>query len=236
MIMRPLALFLISVLALAPFQASAETFTLTDKQGRSIKADVISVDGNQVKIKRDDGQTFELSINTLSEDDQKKLRKWAAEEATRIPPNALKIELSRGVFESRKQEDSATVTTEEKWGYSITVTNQSGKPVGNLKMTYVLFVKPDLEPGKDSSKATFKRTEGKSSILGIQPMAKTTIRSDTINIYKQRLKPGWVWGKTGNSEMIKDTLHGIWIKVYAGDQLVSEICTPESLMKTEKGP
>jgi len=236
MLNRLLTFTLFVTALLAPLHTRAESFTLTDKQGRSITADVLSVNGDKVKIKRDDGQTFELALATLSEADQKKLKKWAEVEATRIPADALKIELSRGVFDTKKTEDMATYTTKELWGYNITVANQSGKPLGELKIKYVLFVKPDLEPGKDSSAASFKRTAGSATITGIQPLSKTALRTDTIDIYKQRLKPGWVWGKTGNTEMIRDTLHGIWLKVYSGNQLVAEICTPEALIKTEKAP
>lgn len=236
MISRLPALALTLTLVLAPLLSRAETFTLTDKQGRSIKADVISVADNQVKIKRDDGQTFDLAINTLSEDDQKKLKDWAAKDATRIPASALKIELNRGVFKTDKKDKDGMTLTQEKWGYNITVTNQSAKPIPTLTLKYVLFVKPDLGPGKDDENPKLKRSIGTADIAGIQPLSKVELRTDSIDIYKQKLKPGYVWRGAGGTEMIRDTLCGVWLRVYAGDELVSETCVPESLMKTEKSP
>lgn len=220
-----------------PAPLRAEVQTLTDSQGRSIKADVLSVENEKVKIKRvDSGQTFELQLSALSEESQRSLREWAAKAAAEIPAGAITVELSRGVFGSSKREDISTITTEEKWGYSVTVSNRSPKPVGNLKFDYVLFVKPDMEPGKDARASALKRSTGSSTLAQVAIGSKTVFRTDSIKIYKQRLKPGWIWGKTGNTEMIRDTLHGIWIKAYAGDQLIAEICTPDGLMKTEKGP
>jgi len=73
--------------AVAPL-VQAEPQTLTDKQGRSLKAEVISVTGDQVKIKRDDGQTFNLSLANLSDDDQKRLKEWAAKN---LPADALLV-------------------------------------------------------------------------------------------------------------------------------------------------
>lgn len=223
-------------LAAAASSLHAEIHTLTDTQGRSIKADVLSVENEKVRIKREDGQTFELPISSLNQKTQRLLEEWAAKAAAQIPDGAITIELSRGVFTSRKQDDVATITTEEDWGYSITVSNRSFKTIKKLKFKYVLFVKPDVEPGKDSRASALKRSEGSSTLDEIAPSARTVFRTESIKIYKQKLKPGWVWGKTGGAEKLRDTLHGVWLKAYAGDQLVAEICSPESLAKTEKGP
>jgi hypothetical protein len=234
---RP-ARFLLAVLLAVLVGASvrADMQTLTDKQGRSIKADVISVSGDKVKIRRDDGLTFELDLSNLADADQNRLKEWAAKEAEKIPEGALRLELSRGVFSSSKKEDEAVITTEEKWGYSITVSNTTSRAFGDLRFKYVLFVKPDLDPGKDTQESKLKRVDGTSKINSLEGHGRTVFRTSTIDIYKQKLKPGWIWGKTGQSEMIRDKLYGIWIKTYIGDQLVSEICNPESLAKTEKGP
>ncbi len=215
---------------------SAEVQTITDQFGRSVTADVLSVENGKVKIKRDDGQIFELPLSSLTEETQRALTAGSVKAPSAIPAGTITLDLSRGVFDSSKNEEVAIVTTVEKWGYSVTVTNHSNKPVNNLKFRYVLFVKPDLEPGKDRSASTFKRSTGSTTVAELAGGTKTVFRTDSIKISKQKLKPGWSWTKTGNSEMIRDTLYGIWLKAYIGDQLVAEIRNPESLSKTEKGP
>ena len=132
-------------------QVFADMQTLTDKQGRSLKANVLAVTGDQVKIKRDDGQVFNLPLASLSEADQARLKAWAAEEEKKIPAGTVNIQLSRGSFSSSKSEDTSTITIEEKWGYSVTLANRSSKQLKDLQIKYVLFVKPDAEPGKDST-------------------------------------------------------------------------------------
>ena len=49
------------------------------------------------------------------------------------------------------------------------------------------------------------------------------------------LEPGYVWGgaEAGKARDSKDTLEGIWVKVYAGDLLVLEDARPKSLMRKE---
>lgn len=213
----------------------AEIRTLNDKQGRSLKADVISVEGDKVTIRREDAQTFTLSLNTLSEDDQKSLNKWAERQAKLIPAGSVEVQVSRGKFDTKKKDDgSGIIMSEEQWGYTATLYNRATKPLKGVRVEYILFVKPDAEPGKDPTSAPLKQKSGTKTVDAVPSRDNINFRTDSITIYKQQLKPGWIWGKTGNNAPIKDSLFGIWIRVYSGDQMVDEVISPESLAKTEK--
>ena len=72
-----LALGLSLIVLVAIPDIHAEVRTLTDKQGRSVKAEVISVENNIAKIKREDGVSFNLPLGQLIEADQKSLLEWA---------------------------------------------------------------------------------------------------------------------------------------------------------------
>ena len=52
---------------------------LTDKGGRVIDAEIISVQGDQVNIRRTDGQKFSIRIDSLSLEDQTFVRSWRPE-------------------------------------------------------------------------------------------------------------------------------------------------------------
>ncbi len=213
----------------------AETRTLTDKQGRSLKADVISVEDDKVTIRREDGQTFTLSLETLNEDNQKSLKEWAEKQAKLIPAGSVEVQVSRGKFDTKKKDDgSGIIMSEEQWGYTATLFNRASKPLNGARVEYILFVKPDAEPGKDTTSAPLKQKSGTKTIDALPPHDSINFRTDSITIYKQQLKPGWIWGKTGNNAPIKDSLYGIWIRVYFGDQMVDEVISPENLPKTEK--
>jgi hypothetical protein len=213
----------------------AETRTLTDKQGRSLKADVISVEEGKVTIRRDDGHTFTLSLDTLSEDDQKSLKEWAAKQAKLIPAGSVEVQVSRGKFDTKKKDDGGgIIMSEEQWGYTATLFNRANMPLNGARVAYILFVKPDAEPGKDTTSAPLKQKPGSKTIDALAPHESINFRTDSIPIYKQQLKPGYIWGKTGTNTAIKDSLYGIWMRVYVGDQMVEEVVNPESLSKTEK--
>jgi len=211
----------------------AEPRTLTDKQGRSLKAEILSVDGNTVTIRREDGHTFNLSLSTLSDDDQRSLKDWAKQQASLIPAGGVELQMSRGKFDSQKKDEESIIVTEEQWGYTVTFFNHTSKPISGARVDYILFVKPDAQPGKDSTPVPLKKKPGSKQIDTVGFRDSVNFRTSTITIYKQQLKPGWVWEKTGNNAAVKDTLYGIWIRAYVGDQLVDETCSPDTLSKTE---
>ncbi|MFA6960894.1 MAG: hypothetical protein WC205_09105 [Opitutaceae bacterium] len=217
----------------------ADVQTLTDKQGRSLKADVLSVSGDQVKIKRDDGQTFNLSLSTLTEDDQKKLRDWAA---THLPPDALVVELSRGKFDTIKKDIDVTLVggdivkngrtiTEEKWGYSVTISNRTPQPIEKLRTEYLLFATVDSIQVKE--KQGLKKKRFQSAIETIPDLGRITFRTETISAIKSKYNGNIVSAKSGESSS-RETLSGIWIRIYRSDDLVYETSYPETLRTTEK--
>jgi hypothetical protein len=232
-------------LALAPFACplGAEMLTLTDQQGRSIKADVISVENEKVKIKREDGLTFELPLANLADEDQRNLKTWAAKEAAKpLPAGALVVELSRGVFGTSKKDSDVTLTTgeiitngrtitEEKWGYSVTIHNKTSKPVENLRTEYRLFATIDSVHVKE--KQGLKKKAYKIDIEPIPLLGRVVFRTETISAIKMKYNANIVSSKTGDTSS-RETLSGIWIRIYQGDHLVHESSLPSTLSSTEK--
>jgi hypothetical protein len=231
-------------LAFAPLMPSlrAEVFTLADKQGRSIKADVIEIAGEQVKIKRDDGQMFTIPMSALAADDQDKLNAWATKESKKsLPPGALQVEMNRGNFKTIKVDSDVTLTTgtvvkngrtttEEKWGYAITIANKTPKPIDNLRAEYRLFATVDSVHVKE--KQGLKKKKYQSPIDNIPELSRIEFRTETISAFKMKYNGNIVSSKTGDSSS-RETLTGIWIRIYRGDELVYENATPDKLRTTE---
>ncbi len=57
-------------------EASGYARTFTNQAGKSMEADVVSVAGDKVKLKRADGKEYELPLSALSEADQAFLKEW----------------------------------------------------------------------------------------------------------------------------------------------------------------
>lgn len=226
----------------------AEIRTLTDLQGRSVKADVISVENDIAKIKREDGRTFDLPLSQLTEEDQKALREWAKAQDSIIPAGAIEVVCGRTKFKSTKQPpEGVTQTrtdgtteivgtinrTDEDWGYSVTLTNRLSKPLKNVRVEYLLFVKPDQEPGNDKKAAKLARQSGSNRIALIEPRKQTMFKTTSMRTVKTEIRGNVTWEKTGGRGVVADTLHGIWVRIYVGDQLVTETSTPDTLAGKE---
>lgn len=227
----------------------AEMRTLTDTQGRSIKADVISVENGIAKVKREDGLTFDLALNQLSEADQKDLLEWARKQALLIPAGSIDTIFGRAKFKSTKlstenvmrpsteggrDEIAGTITTTgEDWGYSVTLTNRLSKPLANVRIEYQLFVKPTSTTGNTAKGTGFVRTSGRNVIAAIDSHDKAMFKTTTIRALKTELSGDVKWARTGSTSPVKDTLYGIWARIYVGDQLVSEVSTPDTLATKE---
>jgi hypothetical protein len=233
----------------AASRLAAETLTLTDKQGRALTAEVLSVDNGKVKIKRSDGQVFSLPVNSLVEDDQAKLaalaeRLAATEAAKPLAADAIKVELSRANFKTTKKNNDAkeqttgkTVndvvsTSEENWGYTLTLYNRTPRPIEGLRAEYRLFATVD-EMHVEGDKLVLKKKPFEASFESINPLGKITVRTETILTVKKSLKDGWIDGKTGRTES-SERLYGIWLRIYRGDQLIQEIAMPEGLRTKQK--
>ncbi|MFA6289034.1 MAG: hypothetical protein WC661_16755 [Opitutaceae bacterium] len=245
-----LHLFLLAVCAMTavPVLAEAEMRTLTDKQGRSIKVEVISVENGVAKVKREDGRTFELALNQLSEADRKDLLEWAKKQASIIPAGAIDAVFGRAKFKStklntevvmrtltsgRQEIAGSIITIGEDWGYSVTLTNRLSKPLTNVRIEYQLFVKPTAGAGNSSQGTALVRTSGQKVIAAIDARDKALFQTTTIRATKTELEGNVKWSKTGGTAPVKDTLYGIWARIYVGDQLVSEVSTPDALAAKE---
>lgn len=229
-----LRIFYVNFLLLAVLSATvvvnAEEFTLTDNQGRTITADVLTVEGDKVDIKRSDGQTFTISLGTLSAKDQKALKAWAAANPPPVSANDLSLQFSRGKFDSEKtsQHGGAVTAYKDFWGYSITLANKSSRSLNDIRAEYILFVKKEGVPN------ALQRLKKTTSIGTLNAFSNTTFRTDPVPSYRYVLKPGFYWASTGNSKPIKDSLHGMWLRIYVGKQLVLEQITSDDIAKNEK--
>ena len=227
---------------------AAEPLTLTDKQGRALTAEILSVEKGLVKIKREDGQVFSLPLDNLSEADQVKLaalsEKLATAEAAKpLSAAAIKIELNRGNFKTvKKTEDVKLKTgttvpdglaiTQENWGYALTISNTTPKPIEGLRAEYRLFATVD-SMGTAEDKKGLKKKPYKTPIETIDALGKITFRTETITAVKMAFVGNIVSANTGRSES-GERLYGIWLRVFRGDQLVQEIAMPDSLRTKEK--
>ena len=214
----------------------AEPRTFTDQFGRSITAELISVEGDSIRIRRDDGQVFTLAASKLTDADQKFIKDWATSQpgATASSssadktddkftpdPKKLIVNLSRGKFSSVTLTKYDYYTHKhEQWGYSIQLTNQHLRAVENLRVEYNLFARtfPDV--------STPTMITGSKTIKAIPSRGTEVFRTGTAEVCKTK---DTYFGNNTSGEM-----RGIWFRIYCDGQLLIEQSSPDSLMQSEK--
>jgi len=222
--LRVIVLFL---LATGLLEAAPRTFT--DQMGRTITAELISVQNDQATIRRADGQTFTLAVATLHEDDQKYIHEWAATQPAKkntpedkfvLDPKKITVGLSRGKFDSHTlAQYEGYIHKHEDWGYTVQITNTHLRPLEKIRLEYNLFARTF----SDISSPTF--VADKKVIEKLKTGGSETFRTRTAEVCKR--KDMYFGNESGE-------LRGIWIRLYVGDQLVSEQSSPESLIGKEK--
>ncbi|HEY0945931.1 MAG TPA: hypothetical protein VGD81_11720 [Opitutaceae bacterium] len=225
--MRKLPILLSGVVAFACPDAESRTFT--DIQGRTLNAELLDATLTHAKIRRDDGQVFELKLETLCDADRAYIVAWTRQRAAQAPV-ALRFATSQFKQTAKRDQDAATLSRTEDAGYTVTIHNESSTALENVRIEYRVFMLDDRHGAKRSQMA-LKSQSGSERIA--QLAAKTAVDFKTVTLPLQRLelKPDWVY-VDGAKRKIADQLAGIWFKVYRADGTqIGEYASTESLKK-----
>lgn len=131
-----LALLLLPVVAASAANAS-EPHTFTDRFGRTFAGEVVEANDTQAKVRRADGQEFQLAIANLSPADAAYVAQWRREHVV------VRVRLEAGQFHGtgpNQSRNSASLQQTVEAGYDIKVTNDSRDPAAGLRLEYNVFV------------------------------------------------------------------------------------------------
>ena len=193
---------------------ASEMRTFTNSAGKTLQAQIVNVDNDTVYLKRSDGKSFQLAINTLSTDDQAYLRDWAVKQA--IHNSETVFTISATPFKG--SESTANGLVHWSAGYKVKLANQTTLHLLNPTIQYILF---NLRLNASTLKTT-----GSTDLKEVPANEAVTFDTKTVNVTQ--------YG-TGSGEhyMINKPV-GIWVRVYdSNQQLVQEWAEPLNLLKTE---
>lgn len=250
-----LGLRLFFFLSLASVVARAEPVDLTDLVGRTIRAELISLEGETLTIRREDGREFAIELKSLSDADQTKVLAWnkerlaaAANDAFASAPAAKPAApdtpeppaAPAAKTQPKYVPDMAKVTLALSRFKAGTTTLAKGDgyshkheqwgysfQVNNRNLYPVEKVRIEY----NLFARTFYDSSTPSVVSGtleIPPVASNrseTAKTKTAEVCKLR---GYYTANTGGE------LRGIWVKLYVDDKLINEQVSPESLRTTEE--
>jgi hypothetical protein len=231
------------VAAMAIEQAWAQQRTFTDTTGRQIKAEMLGVEGDTARIRREDGQVFAVPLAKLSEEDRQWVEAWRKlspeqKKAGKLEPKLasaedIEVKTRRNRLSSEKSNDVATVQKEERYCYVVTVKNNGRYPTKELRAEYRIYWKDNFSSEQSAKNADMSSKAGDGEVGVIPAFGQAEFETKSIPISSVRLKEGWVWSD-GSRRVEKDSVYGLWLRVYAGEEIVKELISPASITNNFK--
>ncbi len=242
--MRRLAVSLLTLaLALSPVRAG-DTRVFTAPDGRSFEGEILGFRGDVLRVRRaDTGKEFSLPIASLAETDRPGVRDFLREHPElrdAVRAGDIRVEFSRAKFEREIASDTSWRDENiERWGYSLGFANLTQRTLEGLRIDYVLFVRkdPDNILSKGQKDDDFERVAGSEPVAPVAPGQRAAIRTQAVTSTRVKYTDGArIIAADGKLRSVwrDKALHGVWFRVYDGDQLVQEASAPESLRATER--
>ena len=222
-------LCMLGLLASVLLTAAETSRTWTDKFGRTLSATFVNADTQEITVRRDDGSTVNIPRDKLSDSDLA-----YADKAQANKPIAVTIEASRISFGPGKEIKSTNgqTLTAQPWGYSVTVSNTSSLVGQNLRADYQIYSRKGNEPGKPVASGALSHQAGTATIDKITARGSVEFRMTSVALATVQLKPGYVWENTDSTEVMRDTLEGIWVRIFQNDTLVGEFVSSDTIRKS----
>ena len=197
----------------------------TDPYGRKIDAEMVSVAGDRVTLKLNATEKeYTIPLTGLSEADQVFVKQWAKDN-----PSAVNFRfrvLADPVIEGKVVGKNEAVNKPGEVKYRITVYNQSGQEVTNVKVRYKIMCKDFVYTSSSSSRYVYKRSapviqavagEVAAEAIPLDGRAEFVTKAYNVQAYKRSS-----YYSSGGAKTI-DQLQGAMVQVLVGDQVVDEV-------------
>ncbi len=161
------------VALLVPASSFAGLQTLTNKDGKSIQVELMALDGEIIKAKRN-GKIIRFPINVLDAEDQGLVREWAKNNVK----YSLRIEAKGKMKDSESSKLGNTSSLERVYIYDISVNNWANEPLSDIDVQYRIFTDEGVKKGSHSvsymdAKATEEIETGTISFLRKKTVTRT---------------------------------------------------------------
>jgi hypothetical protein len=209
--------------------AFSQAHTFTDTSGRTMVADIMDATETTVKVRRDDDQVFELTLDQLSGADRAHVAAWRLKRALAF--GGIAISAHRVRLESEHtQTDSSTKTT-ESWCYKFSVTNHSRAALAGVTVEYRVFYIDD-EVNADRDELPLQRQTGRINLGELAAGATAELQTAVVTLRTIQLKPGHRYTGTAKRK-VEDSLAGLWVRALDQGEILHEFASPTTLLKSE---
>ncbi len=125
------------------------------------------------------------------------------------------------------------ITATETVFYQVTVANRAFKETGAVTARYILFVERQ-ELGVKAGSEQIDKEKGENAVEALKPQGKVSFNTSEITLREQSLSGGNFIYLNGGRIKAKDSLVGIWVKLFEGETQVGEYINPSTLSNKYK--
>ncbi len=120
----------------------------------------------------------------------------------------------------------------ENASYTINITNNSSKDTEALDVKYIIFVERE-RVGQKKGTEQIEPIKGSAKAEPIKARQKTSVNTEPVTLHEAGLQGNYIYSGGGKLKA-KDSVKGLWIKVYQGDKVVAEYANPSTLATKQK--
>lgn len=224
---RPLLYIVLTFLMTVNGQSTSDTVTLTDTQGRSIQATIITVMSGTATVRMENGRQYRIPLSKLDEASQKTITTWKlAQLGKKREP--FKFSIKNYTEKENERDTGSTRIREYQEGYNVTVENATPMALPELKVIYVMLKEGAIQAASSNKDVVPEQLKGEATLEPMKMRGTSTFRTKSIPMRESRLKSGWSYTSGGRDNAV-DELIGICIRIMAGDQIIYEFSRPSSL-------
>lgn len=126
----------IAAISVAVLRADLREFTSSD--GKTLQAELVEHRDGKVTLRRADGKEFEVAPNVFSPEDQIFIKEWISKTPESLHYN-FRFDADRTKISGTTRNESFLFVKNEKWVYTVKITNNSRDTMNDLVVKYKQF-------------------------------------------------------------------------------------------------
>lgn len=211
---KPLGVCLVFLLALASSRGESRTFT--NKEGKAITAELISVVKEDAVLKLANSSRVKVPLASLSDADQAFIKTWQEENKNNVTESDVRLSIEKKSDRvsspdtgKDKKKDAKKVTT-DKVEYICELSSYSERDLSDITADYTIYKRVSTR-GKEGSETKTETIDGSDKVASLPANQKVTFETTGVTCEDFSQK-----GKKGEPASSKrETVIGIVVKLSA---------------------
>lgn len=233
--MKCATIYTLLLMFTAAWCQAVEYREFTSTSGQKMMARPVNIIGKQVRIEREDGQEFNVTLDMFSEKDQEYLREWMLAKLAN-DGRLFTIQAKEGGTRKEKTGSKGTSSMVYKtWEgyYKLIIQNDSDLALKDLRIEYRYYIFDDDMGATKRSEGDTKVTKGELKISLLGPRKTAELETIKTRMQESELGAGWYYSNGGDRGS-KDKLEGLRMRIYKGDLLLVDYSEPSTLREQHK--